>query len=112
MKTTLRGTNAFQEADVIGITQPIVKHSIAIERPDDIAQAVQDALHIATSGRPGPVLIDLPTDMASAPAREEIHDTYLPGYRPRHRPNGRQVRIAAEAHRHGPAAPCSTPAAA
>ncbi len=97
VKTTLRGTNAFQEADVIGITQPIVKHSIAIERPDDIAQAVQDALHIATSGRPGPVLIDLPTDMASAPAREEIHDTYLPGYRPRHRPNGRQVRIAAEA---------------
>lgn len=97
VKTTLRGTNAFQEADVIGITQPIVKHSIAIERADDIAQAVKDALHIATSGRPGPVLIDLPTDIASAPAREEIHDVYLPGYRPRHRPNGRQVRIAADA---------------
>ena len=49
VKTTLRGTNAFQEADVIGITQPIVKHSIAIERADDIAQAVVDALHIARS---------------------------------------------------------------
>ena len=49
VKTTLRGTNAFQEADVIGITQPLVKHSISIERADDVAQAVVDALRIATS---------------------------------------------------------------
>jgi acetolactate synthase-1/2/3 large subunit len=97
VKTTLRGTNAFQEADVIGITQPIVKHSIAIERADDVAQAVVDALRIATSGRPGPVLIDLPVDIANAPARPETHDPYLPGYRPRARPNGRQVRWAAQA---------------
>ncbi|MBE2317372.1 biosynthetic-type acetolactate synthase large subunit [Solirubrobacter sp. CPCC 204708] len=97
VKTTLRGTNAFQEADVIGITQPIVKHSIAIERADDIAQAVQDALHIATSGRPGPVLIDLPNDIATAPARADTGDTQLLGYRPCPRPNGHQVRIAAEA---------------
>src|SRR5512134_1680262 len=47
VRTDLRGTNAFQEADVIGITAPIVKHSIAVERADDIAQAVVDALHIA-----------------------------------------------------------------
>ena len=67
VKTTLRGTNAFQEADVIGITQPIVKHSIAVERADDVAQAVVDALRIATSGRPGPVLIDLPNDIAIGP---------------------------------------------
>ena len=52
---------------MIGITQPIVKHSIAIERADDVAQAVVDALRIATSGRPGPVLIDLPVDIANAP---------------------------------------------
>ena len=71
VKTTLRGTNAFQEADVIGITQPIVKHSIAIERADDVAQAVVDALRIARSGRPGPVLIDLPIDIANAPARDD-----------------------------------------
>src|ERR1700754_3619976 len=71
VKTTLRGTNAFQEADVIGITQPLVKHSIAIERGDDVAQAVVDALRIATSGRPGPVLIDVPSDVATAPARDE-----------------------------------------
>ena len=92
VKTALRGTNAFQEADVIGITQPLVKHSIAIERADDVAQAVVDALRIATSGRPGPVLIDLPVDIANAPARDETHAPYLPGYRPRERPNGRQVR--------------------
>ena len=97
VKTTLRGTNAFQEADVIGITQPIVKHSIAIERADDVAQAVVDAIRIATTGRPGPVLIDLPVDIANAPAREEVHEPYLPGYRPRARPNGRQIRWAAEA---------------
>src|SRR3954466_10251242 len=54
VRTALRGTNAFQEADVIGITAPIVKHSIAVERPDDAAQAIVDALHIAASGRPGP----------------------------------------------------------
>src|SRR5215211_7662234 len=97
VKTALRGTNAFQEADVIGITQPLVKHSIAIERADDVAQAVVDALRIATSGRPGPVLIDLPVDIASAPARDDTHEPYLPGYRPRERPNGRQIRRAAEA---------------
>src|SRR3954452_23330973 len=97
VKTALRGTNALQEADVIGITQPIVKRSIALERADDAAQAVADALHIARSGRPGPVLIDVPSDIASAPARVITRDPYLPGYRPRERPNGRQVRRAAEA---------------
>jgi len=97
VKTTLRGTNAFQEADVIGITQPLVKHSIAVERADDVAQAVVDALRIATSGRPGPVLIDVPNDIAGAPARDATHPPYLPGYRPRERPNARQVRRAAAA---------------
>jgi acetolactate synthase-1/2/3 large subunit len=97
VRTTLRGTNAFQEADVIGITAPVVKHSIAVERADDVAQAVRDALEIARTGRPGPVLIDLPVDVASGPARDATHEPYLPGYRPRARPNGRQVRRAAEA---------------
>jgi acetolactate synthase-1/2/3 large subunit len=97
VKTTLRGTNAFQEADVIGITQPLVKHSISIEHADEVAQSVVDAIRIATSGRPGPVLIDLPVDVANAPARDETHEPYLPGYRPRERPNGRQIRRAAEA---------------
>jgi acetolactate synthase-1/2/3 large subunit len=97
VKTHLRGTDAFQEADVIGITQPIVKHSIAVERPDDVAQAVMDALELAATGRPGPVLIDVPADVASGPARDATHAPHLPGHRPRTRPNGRQVRWAAQA---------------
>src|SRR4051812_1268334 len=97
VRTTLRGTNAFQEADVIGITAPIVKHSIAVGRADHVAQSVRDALEIALTGRPGPVLIDLPVDVASGPARDATHAPYLAGYRPRARPNGRQVRRAAEA---------------
>ena len=97
VRTALRGTNAFQEADVIGITAPIVKHSIAVERPDDIAQAITDALHIARAGRPGPVLVDVPVDVAKAPARGRIHEPQLPGYRPCSKPNGRQLRLAARA---------------
>ncbi|HEX5618577.1 MAG TPA: biosynthetic-type acetolactate synthase large subunit [Solirubrobacteraceae bacterium] len=98
VRTALRGSNAFQEADVIGITAPIVKHSLSVERPDDVAQAVTDALHLATAGRPGPVLIDIPVDVASAPARDlPPHAPQIPGYRPRIKPNGRQVRIAAAA---------------
>jgi acetolactate synthase-1/2/3 large subunit len=97
VRTALRGTNAFQEADVIGITAPIVKHSIAVERPDDVAQAIADALHLARAGRPGPVLVDIPVDVAKGPARAAVHDPQLPGYRPRTKPNGRQVRIAAQA---------------
>ena len=97
VRTALRGTNAFQEADVIGITAPIVKHSIAVERPDDVAQAIADALHLASAGRPGPVLVDVPVDVANGPARAEVHQPQLPGYRPRTKPNGKQVRIAAQA---------------
>ncbi len=98
VRTALRGSNAFQEADVIGITAPIVKHSLAIERPDEIAQAVADAVHLATAGRPGPVLLDLPVDIANAPARDmPPHAPQLPGYKPRAKPNGRQVRVAARA---------------
>src|SRR3954469_4512310 len=97
VKTTLRGTNAFQEADVMGITQPLVKHSISIECADDVAQAVVDAIRIATSGRPGPVLMARRVNIATARARDEPHEPYLPGYRPRERPNGRQIRRAADA---------------
>ena len=98
VRTALRGSNAFQEADVLGITAPIVKHSLSVERADDIAQAVTDALHLAIAGRPGPVLLDVPVDVASAPARDVApHAPQLPGYRPRTKPNGRQIRIAAAA---------------
>src|SRR5712691_612845 len=65
----LRGTNAFQECDVIGITLPIVKHSIEVEGPDHVAQAIHEAFHVARTGRPGPVLVDVPADAARGPAR-------------------------------------------
>jgi acetolactate synthase-1/2/3 large subunit len=98
VRTALRGSNAFQEADVIGITAPIVKHSLSVERADDIAQAVTDALHLAAAGRPGPVLLDIPVDVAAGPARDRApHAPQIPGYRPRTKPNGRQIRIAAAA---------------
>src|SRR5919204_5595193 len=81
VRTALRGSNAFQEADVLGITAPIVKHSLSVERPDDVAQAVTDALHLARAGRPGPVLLDIPVDVAAAPAREvPVHTPQIPGY--------------------------------
>jgi acetolactate synthase-1/2/3 large subunit len=97
VRTALRGTNAFQEADVIGITAPIVKHSIAVERPDDVGQAIADALHLATAGRPGPVLVDVPVDVANGEGRGHVHEPQLPGHRPRPKPNGRMVRLAARA---------------
>jgi acetolactate synthase I/II/III large subunit len=98
--TTLRGSNAFQECDVIGMTAPIVKHGIAVERADDVADAIHEAFAIAGSGRPGPVLVDVPSDLLKAPARASRGGrggVDLPGYRPRETPNGRQLRRAAEA---------------
>src|SRR3954451_14494970 len=108
VKTALRGTNAFQEADVIGITAPIVKHSIAVERPDDAAQAIVDALHLAVSGRPGPVLVDLPSDIAASPARGRTHPPHVPRHRPRTHPSRRPGPLTAPRRasaRHRPAGP-------
>jgi acetolactate synthase I/II/III large subunit len=99
VRTDLRGTDAFQEADVLAITAPIVKHGISVESADDIGPAIQEAFHIARTGRPGPVVVDVPSDLAKAPARDRTVDpaAELPGYRPHTVPNGRQVRRAAEA---------------
>ncbi|MDO9409792.1 biosynthetic-type acetolactate synthase large subunit [Patulibacter sp.] len=95
--TTLRGSNAFQECDVIGMTAPVVKHGIAVERADDVGTAVHEAFVIAATGRPGPVVVDVPSDLLKAPARGPQGEPSLPGYRPRSTPNGRQLRRAAEA---------------
>ncbi|MDO8213941.1 biosynthetic-type acetolactate synthase large subunit [Conexibacter sp. CPCC 206217] len=98
VRSDLLGTNAFQEADVIGMTAPMVKHAIAVESADELQQAIHDAFHIARSGRPGPVLVDVPSDIARAPARDrDPHPPNTPGYAPRTKPNGRQVRLAAQA---------------
>ena len=76
------GKDAFQEADVTGITYPVVKHSYLVKRPADIPRVLREAFHIATTGRPGPVLIDVPKDVSSAPCDAPFVDAVdLPGYR-------------------------------
>jgi acetolactate synthase-1/2/3 large subunit len=95
--TTLRGTDAFQECDVLSMTAPIVKHAIGVESADEIAPAIHEAFHVARTGRPGPVLVDVPSDLAKAPARGARGPLSLPGYRVRETPNGAQIRRAAEA---------------
>jgi acetolactate synthase-1/2/3 large subunit len=79
--TTNLGKDAFQEADVTGITYPVVKHSYLVKRADDIPRVVREAFHIATTGRPGPVLIDVPKDVSSGPCTAPFTDRVdLPGY--------------------------------
>ncbi len=79
--STNLGKDAFQEADVTGITYPVVKHSYLVKEPDDIPRVVREAFHLATTGRPGPVLIDVPKDISSAPCKAPFRDeVHLPGY--------------------------------
>jgi acetolactate synthase-1/2/3 large subunit len=75
------GKDAFQEADVTGITYPVVKHSYLVKNPADIPRIIREAFHIATSGRPGPVLIDVPKDIGQGPCDAAFTDALdLPGY--------------------------------
>ncbi|MEP6853518.1 MAG: acetolactate synthase large subunit [bacterium] len=90
------GTDAFQEADISGITLPITKHNFLVQRGEDIARTVAEAFHLAGTGRPGPVLVDIPKDVLQAAttfAWPPVLD--LPGYKPVLRPHGKQVREAA-----------------
>ncbi len=90
------GTDAFQEADIRGITMPVTKHNYLITNADDIPRAIAEAFHIAATGRPGPVLVDISKDALQAqttftwPTRLD-----LPGYKPTTRPHAKQVREAA-----------------
>jgi acetolactate synthase I/II/III large subunit len=89
------GTDAFQEADIRGITMPITKHSFLVTKPEDIAPAVASAFHIAGTGRPGPVLVDVTKDALQARTRFDWPGSLdLPGYHPITRPHGKQVREA------------------
>jgi acetolactate synthase-1/2/3 large subunit len=98
VRTELLGTDGFQEADTIGITMPIVKHSFMIQRPQEIPRAIHEAFHIARSGRPGPVLVDIPQDLSRAEIDyEPVTDIRLPGYQPRVEGNQKQIRQAAKA---------------
>jgi acetolactate synthase-1/2/3 large subunit len=98
VRTELLGTDGFQEADTIGITMPVVKHSFMITRPQEIPRAIHEAFHIARSGRPGPVLVDIPQDLSRAEIDyEPVTDIRLPGYQPRVEGNQKQIRQAAKA---------------
>jgi acetolactate synthase I/II/III large subunit len=90
------GTDAFQEADISGITLPITKHNFLVQSAAEVPQAVAEAFHLASTGRPGPVLIDLPKDVLQERAPFDWPPKIdLPGYRPVTRPHGKQVREAA-----------------
>src|SRR3954454_3338170 len=98
VRTDLLGTDGFQEADVTGITMPIVKHSLIIQDPRDIPSAIHEAFHIARTGRRGPVLIDVPQDLSRAAINyEPADDVRLPGYQPTTEGNAKQIRLAAKA---------------
>ncbi|WP_448615903.1 acetolactate synthase large subunit [Modestobacter sp. URMC 112] len=94
--TAAIGTDAFQEADIRGITMPITKHNFLVTDAREIPQRIAEAFHLAATGRPGPVLVDIPKDVLQAttdfawPPRID-----LPGYKPTTRPHGKQVREAA-----------------
>ncbi|GID98120.1 acetolactate synthase large subunit [Amorphoplanes digitatis] len=90
------GTDAFQEADIQGITLPITKHNFLIQTPEEIPQIMAEAFHLASSGRPGPVLVDIPKDVLQAATTFAWPPTLdLPGYRPTLHPHGKQIREAA-----------------
>ena len=95
--STLMGTDAFQEVDIVGITMPITKHSFLVTRPEDIPATIAAAYLIATTGRPGPVLVDVTKDCQQNsapfiwPPKVE-----LPGYRPVVKAHGKQVQAAAQ----------------
>jgi acetolactate synthase I/II/III large subunit len=98
VRTELIGTDGFQEADTFGITMPIVKHSFVIQHPMEIPRVVHEAFHIARTGRPGPVLIDIPQDLSRAEIDyEPVRDVHLPGYQPTIEGNSKQIRLAAKA---------------
>ena len=96
--TSVIGTDAFQEADILGITTPITKYNYQVRNIEDIPRIVKEAFYIASSGRPGPVLIDIPKDIAAGitevPDEVEIN---LPGYQPNLQPNFLQIRKLSEA---------------
>ncbi|MEA2551374.1 MAG: acetolactate synthase large subunit, partial [Actinomycetota bacterium] len=90
--TPVVGNDAFQEADITGITMPITKHSFLVTDPGDVAEVVRQAFHIASTGRPGPVLIDLPKDVqVGETAWNWPESVNIPGYKPTTKGNQRQI---------------------
>jgi acetolactate synthase-1/2/3 large subunit len=100
VSTTAIGTDAFQECDTVGITRSVTKHNELVMRAEDIPMAIRQAFHLATTGRPGPVLVDLPKDILQStmtwhwPSDDEVADS-LPGYRPTTKGHPRMIKEAA-----------------
>ncbi|AGF72299.1 acetolactate synthase 1 catalytic subunit [Corynebacterium halotolerans YIM 70093 = DSM 44683] len=102
--SSLLGTDAFQEADIRGVTMPVTKHNFMVTDPNDIPQALAEAFHLAITGRPGPVLVDIPKDVQNAELDFHWPTVIdLPGYKPVTTPHSRQitqaVQLIAEAER-------------
>lgn len=100
--TSLIGTDAFQEADVYGITGPVTKHNFLVKSVQDLPRAIAEAFHIATTGRPGPVLVDVPKDVQQAVFEGDPDapvEVDLPGFQPTWSGHAGQIRKAAEAIR-------------
>src|SRR6201995_2996103 len=98
VRTELLGTDGFQEADILGITMPAVKHSWMIRHPLEIPRVLHEAFHLARTGRPGPVVVDIPQDLSRADIPyEPVTDVHLPGYQPTTEGNQKQIRLAAKA---------------
>jgi acetolactate synthase I/II/III large subunit len=97
VSTSLIGTDGFQEADISGITYPITKHNFLVTKAEDIARTIGEAFHLASTGRPGPVLVDIAKDAMQATTDFSWPVPFdLPGYHPVTRPHSRQVREAAK----------------
>ncbi|MEN0130765.1 MAG: acetolactate synthase large subunit, partial [Brevundimonas sp.] len=93
---SLIGTDAFQEADIVGITLPVTKHNYLVTNPDDIPRVIAEAFHIAATGRPGPVLVDIAKSaMQSQTTFSWPQEISLPGYHPVTKPHAKQIREAA-----------------
>ena len=98
VRTPLIGNDAFQEADMTGITRTITKHNFLVKDVCDLPRVLKEAFHIARTGRPGPVLVDLPMDVSLGQCDLDYPDTVnLPGYKPNYKGNDRQIKLAAEA---------------
>ncbi len=101
VSTSAIGTDAFQECDTVGITRSVTKHNELVMRADDIPMAIRQAFHIATTGRPGPVLVDLPKDVLQNsmtwhwPSDDEVSDS-MPGYKPNTKGHPRMIKEAAK----------------
>src|ERR1700761_4035253 len=96
VSTNLIGTDGFQEADISGITYPVTKHNFLVTKAEDIARTIGEAFHLASTGRPGPVLVDIAKDAMQATTDFSWPVAFdLPGYHPVTRPHSRQVREAA-----------------